>query len=394
MENISTEDYFDKLQIPPEFRPVFLDTVPSIFWGLYEGLPMHYWEIFKLKDGAQKFLEKIKEEYADDNIISDNAQKIWQAGALFYRYYQSQYHQAIKIMQALYESMLDYQIANKCWTHKAMPLVFIRDFYMSLSNPVLAKRFMMLALCDDSIRDFQENGRLNKDGGGTYFRLSYYHGMSDQEIDRYAKEIYEIYKKYREQCIYPEWILQEIDNNWMTEYPSPEEVYIYTPNKYYVRHLITLLPSDKDGKVMERIADYILSVIPGFRIYRRKKSETTDYDVICSREGSDLDFRSELGRYIVCECKSWSLPADFTSVAKFSSVLDSVKSNTGLLFSKKGVSGKGKTKFAERALLKLFQKNNITIIVIDEKDLKDIANGENLIVMIRNKYEKIKFDLT
>jgi hypothetical protein len=54
--------------------------------------------------------------------------------------------------------------------------------------------------------------------------------------------------------------------------------------------------------------------------------------------GMDVDFRSELGRYFVCECKDWKGPADFASMAKFCRVLDSTKSRFGILFSKNGIS--------------------------------------------------------
>ena len=39
-----------------------------------------------------------------------------------------------------------------------------------------------------------------------------------------------------------------------------------------------------------------------------------------------MDFRAELGRYLVCECKDWADRAvDFTAIAKFCRVLDSAK---------------------------------------------------------------------
>ena len=64
---------------------------------------------------------------------------------------------------------------------------------------------------------------------------------------------------------------------------------------------------------------------------RRKRSWSTDYDIVCSMEGFEVDFRSELG-YFVCECKDWNQPADFSVMAKFCRVLDSTKSRFGVLF--------------------------------------------------------------
>jgi hypothetical protein len=73
---------------------------------------------------------------------------------------------------------------------------------------------------------------------------------------------------------------------------------------------------------------YIALVRPGsfFAEYRRQLTPSSDYDIICGIEGLHMDFRAELGRYLVCECKDWADRAvDFTAIAKFCRVLDSAK---------------------------------------------------------------------
>jgi hypothetical protein len=123
------------------------------------------------------------------------------------------------------------------------------------------------------------------------------------------------------------------------------------------------------------------------------RSGSTEYDVLCAMEGFDLDFRSELGRHFVCECKDWGKPADFSVMAKFCRVLDTTKSRFGILFSSKGITGTGKTKDAEREQLKLFQDRGIVVVVLNLTDLKRVANGMNLITLLRNKYETVRLDL-
>src|SRR5262249_5624688 len=63
-------------------------------------------------------------------------------------------------------------------------------------------------------------------------------------------------------------------------------------------------------------------------------------EACCLINRFEVDFRSELGRVLVCECKDWSDPADFTTMAKFCRVLDSFKAKFGILFSKAGISGR------------------------------------------------------
>jgi hypothetical protein len=82
-------------------------------------------------------------------------------------------------------------------------------------------------------------------------------------------------------------------------------------------------PGTSSGQALEFCAEYLLSCMPGCRTSRRAKSGSTDYDVVCSMEGFEVDFRSEFGRYFFCECKDWDRPANFTTMAKFCRVLDS-----------------------------------------------------------------------
>jgi hypothetical protein len=147
-----------------------------------------------------------------------------------------------------------------------------------------------------------------------------------------------------------------------------------------------------DGKALERLAHYLLNCIPGFRAKMRMRTPATDYDVYCAVEGPTYDFRSELGRYFLCECKDWNHAADVTTVQKFAGVLRAVKCRFGIIFSKNGISGQGEVKYAERELLKIKQ-DGIVILTITETDLKEVVTGANFFSMLRDLYERAHLDL-
>jgi hypothetical protein len=133
--------------------------------------------------------------------------------------------------------------------------------------------------------------------------------------------------------------------------------------------------------------------MPGCRTTRRKRSYSTEYDIICSVEGFEVDFRSELGRYFICECMDWQKPANITIIAKFCRILDSMKSRFGILFSTEGITGQGCAIDAEREQLKVYQDRGMIIIVVDRADLEFVANGGNFINLLRTKYETVRLDL-
>ena len=253
----------------------------------------------------------------------------------------------------------------------------------------LPKRYLMLTLIEDAI---SEKGKVSSETGGIYFRLVWRHGLADSELQRYAAQAYELFVKHPTESLFPEWILQELDNDWMTEFPTSQEAAVYSANPRYVKRLIEQL-GDTSGATLERVADYILSCMPGCRTTRRRRSQSSDYDIVCSVEGLEVDFRSELGRYFVCECKDWQSPADFTTMAKFCRVLDSTKSRFGILFSKHGISGQGRTVDAEREQLKVFQDRGMVIVVINQGDVEYVARGGNFINLLRAKYERVRLDL-
>jgi len=192
--------------------------------------------------------------------------------------------------------------------------------------------------------------------------------------------------------MFPEALLQRVDDDWVTAVPSAAEAFFYLASEGYVRWLLSQLGSP-DGTALEFLADYLMSCMPGCRTRRRARSGSTDYDVVCSMEGSEVDFRSELGRYFVVESKDWAEPAGFTTMAKFCRVLDSSKAKFGILLSKNGISGVARTTDAAREQLKVYQDRGIVVVVLSLEDLGSIAEGASLIALLRKRYEAVRLDL-
>ena len=358
-----------------------------------ENIDEKEFEYLIMRNGMNYLIEYLQKKYNTNEIVNDDKIKYeWIGLSLFYRYYNNQYPNALALCNKLYEIMIKYQIDNDIWVHKGLPLVFIRDYYILMNCPVMAKRYAMLTLCEDSIGDYRSIGKLKKNEAEIYSKLTYYHKMTENEIDNYFKQINNIFDDSK-LSRFPEWILQKLDNNWITNFPTENELLYFDSNKYYIKELYARLEKDKNGEILEILAEYILSVIPGMRTKRRVKSYSTDYDILFSIEGQINDFRSELGRYVICECKNWKNRATFSTIAKFSNVIESANCKCGIMFSKNGVTGADKTTDAKREILKIYQRNGINMIVIDKDDINKIINGDNFITVIRNKYENNRFDI-
>jgi hypothetical protein len=344
-------------------------------------------------DGGYALATELARRYKPVEIFtardgSQTPQKIWELIGLYFLN-QNRLYDAIAVFDSLYRHILQCQIEENRWIYKAIPLVWISEAFFRLSYPIHSKRYLMYTLCEDAAEHGPEK---RAEGSGVYFRAVWHHGIPDELVTEYTRTAHEKRIELKEAGWFPERLLAELDDRWMTGSPTEMEYGRYWSNSVYVRYLIAQLGSNK-GHSLEWLAHYLVSMIPGSRVYRRASSESTEYDVVGSFEGPSLDFRSELGRYFVCECKDWNERADFTSFAKLARVLDSVKSRFGILFSKNGISGEGKTKFAEREQLKVFADRGIAIVVITEADLERVARGESFLSVLRTKYETVRLDL-
>ncbi len=351
-------------------------------------IPKEIFELLNRADSTERLKEKLPSLYKPSSITNPEGdeQFLWEGmGQKLMK--QSRFFEAVEIFSSLYEHMLEAQIESNSWTHKGMPLVWISDSFLRLGYPIHCKRYLMLTLVEDAIR---EKGKISWTSG-VYNRLVW-RGLPEKELNDYANQVFKIYEKDFPNSLYPEWILQELNQDWITSSPSAEEAYYFKINKPYL-NLLSRNIGEGTGQYLEKLAEYLLSSMAGCRTSKRKDTHSSDLDVIGSLEGLDMDFRSELGRYFIAECKDWSKPADFTTISKFCRVLDSIKAKFGILFSKNGISGNEKFKYAERELIKVYQDRGIIIIVIDANDIDNIIAGQNFINLLRKKYDKLRLDL-
>jgi hypothetical protein len=342
------------------------------------------------RDGAAKLAGELPKAIKPADVAQQytGGQRTWELFGLFFLNSGRKY-EASTLFSLLYDHLLHYQAAANARVHKGVALYWLGMCHAALGNTVTAKRYLMLTLCEDAIKD---KGQIDLQDSGSYFTQVWHFGLPDAQLRRYVEELWKLHQDHALESRFPEWSLQQLDQEWITEVPSTNEAGLYKISCPYTKWLLDQT-EDKQGENLEYLAQYLIGAMPGCRAVRRVRSEVSDYDVVGVFEGSFMDFRSELGRYFLVECKDWGSPADFTTVAKFCRVLDSAKCRFGILFSREGVSGQRVTRFAQREIVKVFQDRGIVIVVVTKGDLERVASGENFLTMLRSKYEKVRLDL-
>jgi hypothetical protein len=346
------------------------------------------------QNGTSELLKLLNDAYPpqgltkSEDLISPGCH-VWTSFGVVFREH-GRIYESLDIFYALYEQLLESQMTQKKRVHKGLPLYHVSHCYRILGFNVYAKRYMMLALCEDAITG---KGTMDFDSTNTFGYLTTAYGHSGKELHEYASEAFKLFDRDNDAGQMPEWILQQLDQRWQTEVPSAQEAGVYRISQVYCRFLIGRLGSG-DGKTLELLAEYLVGAMPGCRTYRRAVTRSTDYDIVVSVEGQMVDFRSELGRYFVCEAKDWTVDkVSFAEIAKFCRVLDSVKAKFGIVFTRKGHSGEGKATNADREILKVYHDRGIVIVVVTDDDLQRVSEGTNFISLLREKYEVVRLDL-
>lgn len=302
----------------------------------------------------------------------------------------------------------------------ALPLTHLSKLMYDIGYPWLSKSYAMLALCNE----VQLNGpTLDPTKHDSYELAAGFHGIPEPEVERYAKEAYEIFKELPDaQHPFPEAILCKLDQNWKTGVPSEKEYGLCFANGAFIAFLLKHIdkvandlqaikkqkkegtyktsddeeykPSTKmQGDLLELLGRYLMSTMPGARINETSiwQAHTgTDYDVVCSLDGFQVDFRTEFGRYFICECKAHTDEIPFDIIAKFGRVLSSVRSKFGIVFSLKGLTGAASADNARAEQLNIYRDSGIIIVSLDKDDLLEVARGKNFINLLRQKYDDIR----
>ena len=264
------------------------------------------------RDGGYTLAKELPKRYLPSDIAIEHLdrqknphQRTWEVLGLWFKM-NGRLFEAIAIFNALYLHMIKYQIEADTRIHKGMPLVWISECFLELGWSVHAKRYIMYTLCEDAVTFGPEKRARDS---GVYFRAVWQHGMSDDLVTEYTNKAYQSSKTLGPlENRFPERLLFELDDRWMTDFPANMEFGHYHINTLYVNHFVDKL-GKSNGVGLEMLAQYLVAMIPGCRAYRRKTTPSTDLDVVGSFEGPVIDFRSELGRYFLCECKDWKKKA-------------------------------------------------------------------------------------
>ena len=106
--------------------------------------------------------------------------------------------------------------------------------------------------------------------------------------------------------IFPEYNLLKLGVDYSRCSATIHEADNYEVNKIFTDYLLKKVKEpggNKSGEMFEIFASYILGCIPGFQLEKQKQTTEYHFDGFIRSRGDYLDFRSDLGHYLLVECK-------------------------------------------------------------------------------------------
>lgn len=301
---------------------------------------------------------------------------------------QNRFHEALSIHSELY-SLLCAAQSGHGWIHKGQALVRLRDWHRLLGHPWHEERYLLLTLIEDAIR---AKGSIVPERTGVYHRFRWEHGRSDAEFSEVAERSWKAFSDNSDLHEFPEEILCRLGSSLLKRAAAYTEADLYEINVEYASALYKRA-ADKDWRALERLASYELSCIGGFGVEAQKQTLASVFDVLIRLRGEFVDFRKDLGTYIIGECKDWDKPVGTESIAYLAQNLTFHECAAGILFSWSGISGSEDMKFAALTVLRAYHHSGRFILVLDKDDFGQAATGRPLQGILQEKYEKVRFDV-
>ena len=138
------------------------------------------------------------------------------------------------------------------------------------------------------------------------------------------------------------------------------------------------------GLASEYLAMFLINSIDGLEIMAHDSLETAEEVELLVANESDQRFWQEIGNPFLVECKNWSKPLGAKDIRNLKGVMESKNIRTAILISRNGVTGD--ERHDALLLIREAHANNRFIVVLDQADLLEIANGIHPSEKIRQRF--------
>lgn len=148
--------------------------------------------------------------------------------------------------------------------------------------------------------------------------------------------------------------------------------------------------NDEKKNSLEELVEYLFACVVGFEVLPSKRTKTGEIDRIVRNNRSDHPLFRWIGMDFLLEAKNWKTKVGAPEVIVFARKVNIAGCKLGVLIAKSGVTGR-KDRDARGVMSEEFTRSGVVVTVLDYKDLKQVAEGGNLLELLRTRIEERRF---
>ncbi len=152
--------------------------------------------------------------------------------------------------------------------------------------------------------------------------------------------------------------------------------------------------SVKPGECGKALEDLVMALFNAYSSYFEVRehvhSRTSSLDLHLWFKSGDDPLLKGFGGEIIVECKNWQQPVGKPEINDLAGDMVSRKCKTGILVSRKGITGKAFSDANGQRLIWFHSENSLIILVLTLTDMKSIIEeGKNLIDLLKERYVEL-----
>lgn len=152
--------------------------------------------------------------------------------------------------------------------------------------------------------------------------------------------------------------------------------------------------NEEKGRSLEDMAAWLFSTIPFLQVkYRNLITSSSEIDLVIQNNGfATKTIFDESGRYALAECKNWAVPVGAKHIRDFILKLEKTRTRLGFVFARNGITGSNHGADALREIQRLYDSDEVFVLVVSEDDLQAICDGGDFLGLIDEKVDRLRFD--
>ena len=175
--------------------------------------------------------------------------------------------------------------------------------------------------------------------------------------------------------------------------PAWSYSYVVPFRRPYVRYLVGQIRAGhgQAGALLQKLALSVIRSVPGFRVAEHFRGKGGEYDILVGNSNPPGEPLRWIDDFFLVECKDTQKRVSEKELGHFLSKLNLTKTRTGIIVSKRGLSGAARKTNATRDQGLAFSEMRVVVLCLDLEDFATLGGAMDFLALLQRRYEHLRF---